>query len=236
MKQWTTAAGSHVIKITGGRSNVFLISRQGINVLVDTSPGFMGNRLLKKLRKHLNSNPEYLFLTHTHFDHAANAHLIKALYSTKIVVHIAESGFLLSGDSPLPAGTNVFTSWLVRNFGKAAAGKVKYHGVSPDLMIGRETNLSIHGMNIGILPTAGHTAGSISLIIDHELALVGDTLFGVFPGHCFPPFADNTGELMNSWQLLLNTGCRIFLPSHGSARTYQVLERCLKYQQSRISR
>jgi len=228
MKQWTTRAGTRIIKILGGRSNVFLISCNGINLLIDTSPAFMAKRLQKNLRKHLRGNLDFLVLTHTHFDHAANTHLIKKIYHPKIVVHNEESRFLSSGDSPLPAGTNLFSSWLVRNFGRRVSKIVRYTGTIADINIDKETSLSEYGINVRILPTPGHTAGSLSIIVDHELALVGDALFGAFRGSCLPPFADDTQELIMSWQLLLNTGCDLFLPSHGGQRTRTILDSSMK--------
>lgn len=234
MKQWTTRAGTRIIKILGGRSNVFLVSGNGINLLIDTSPAFMAKRLQKNLLKHLRGNLDFLVLTHTHFDHAANTHLIKKIYHPKIVVHTEESRFLASGDSPLPAGTNLFSSWLVRNFGRRVSKMVRYTGTVADINIDKETDLSEYGINVRILPTPGHTAGSLSIIIDHELALVGDALFGAFRRSCLPPFADDTQELISSWQLLLDTGCDLFLPSHGSERTRSILESCMKKETGKM--
>ena len=31
----------------------------------------------------------------------------------------------------------------------------------------------------------------------------------------FPPYADNISEMIESWGILLNTDCKIFLPGHG---------------------
>jgi glyoxylase-like metal-dependent hydrolase (beta-lactamase superfamily II) len=63
------------------------------------------------------------------------------------------------------------------------------------------------------------------VIIENEIALVGDTLFGIFRGSVFPPFADNPKLMVQSWKKLLDTGCTTFLPAHGSERDKAVLKR-----------
>ena len=76
--------------------------------------------------------------------------------------------------------------------------------------------------------TPGHTEGSISLIIDNEIALVGDTMFGAFPGTIFPPFANDESLMVNSWEKLLKTKCKVFIPSHGSANDRGLVEKDFK--------
>lgn len=50
-------------------------------------------------------------------------------------------------------------------------------------------------------------------------------VFGVFPGSIFPPFADNEGLMVESWKKLLDTGCKIFLPAHGSERSRELVQK-----------
>ena len=70
-----------------------------------------------------------------------------------------------------------------------------------------------------MIHTPGHTAGSMSLIIDDELAVVGDTMFGVFRWSVFPPFAEDEKLMIKSWGRLLETKCSEFIPSHGTANS-----------------
>jgi glyoxylase-like metal-dependent hydrolase (beta-lactamase superfamily II) len=56
------------------------------------------------------------------------------------------------------------------------------------------------------------------------VALVGDTVFGVFRGSVFPPFADDVGVLIESWDKLLKTGSKIFLPGHGVEKSRKELQ------------
>lgn len=225
-REWTTKSGIRIIKIIGGRSNVFLISDNRITVLIDTSSGFNRKILLKRLKNLEIRTIDYLVLTHSHFDHAANAFMLKERFGARVVIHKSEAEYLESGDSPMPEGTNAFSAWLVRNFSQKLVKIVRYTSCPADILVNDTLNLTSTG--IAIIHTPGHTIGSLSVIVDQEIALVGDTLFGIFPGSCFPPFADDAGTLMNSWKILLKTGCGLFLPSHGWGRTRLDLEQNLK--------
>jgi glyoxylase-like metal-dependent hydrolase (beta-lactamase superfamily II) len=75
------------------------------------------------------------------------------------------------------------------------------------------------GMNdiIKIIETPGHSVDSISILVDNEVAIVGDAMFGIFKKSIFPPYADDTAKMIESWGKLLHTDCQIFLPGHGRA-------------------
>jgi glyoxylase-like metal-dependent hydrolase (beta-lactamase superfamily II) len=225
-REWTSISGTRIVKVLGGRSNVFLISCDQQNILIDTGPGFMSKRLLQRLEKLKITKIDYLILTHSHFDHAANASLIKEKFGARIVIHQSEAEYLVSGDSPMPAGTNAFSAWLVRNFSQKLVNIVRYKSCQADILVNDSLNLSSTGINI--VNTPGHTIGSLSIIVDQEIALVGDTLFGIFPGSCFPPFADDVTDLLKSWEDLIKSGCGLFLPSHGWGRTRDELAQNLK--------
>lgn len=224
MKQLTTTSGTKISVLAGGRSNVFMVSGKNINILVDTGPAYKCKGLLKKLDTFSINSIDYLLLTHTHFDHAANAQKIKAKFGLKVIVHEKEANYLLSGDSPVPAGTNAFTSWLSGTFGKWVGKMVRYSSCKADIVVYNDYDFSDTGVNARVIHTPGHSAGSLSLIVDNEIALVGDTLFGVYPGSCYPPFADCEPDLLKSWETLLETDCILFFPSHGRARTRKQIE------------
>lgn len=77
MKRWKTNSGYEIIQILSGRSNVFLLTNGEKNILIDTSVSRLWNRLQLKIDKLGINTIDYLILTHTHFDHAANANQIK---------------------------------------------------------------------------------------------------------------------------------------------------------------
>jgi hydroxyacylglutathione hydrolase len=224
-KSWTTRDGEKIYRVLGGRSNVFLLSNGMKNLLVDTGAQFMRNSLIEHLRQLKIHQIDYLVLTHSHFDHAANAAFVKDWYDAKVIIHKNESHYLESGENMVPAGTGPFSRLIVRFIASRWMKKMDYEPCMPDILVDEKLDLEQMGFNAYLLHTPGHTPGSMSLVVNHEIAFVGDAMVGPFPNKVYPPFALDTNEVIKSWGKLLETGCRWFLPSHGSANSRELLEK-----------
>jgi glyoxylase-like metal-dependent hydrolase (beta-lactamase superfamily II) len=228
MKIWSTSGGFKIIRVLSGRSNVFLLTNGQTKILVDTSAGFMWDTLQRRLDRQGIEKLDLLILTHSHFDHAANAAAVREKYRARVVIHKSEAEFLSTGANILPTGTNRFTEFLIRAFANKFRSVARYKPCSPDITFDDVFSLSDFGFNAYVMHTPGHTFGSVSVIIDDETALVGDTMFGKFPGSVFPPFAADVSQLLKSWDKLLGTKCRIFIPSHGIENKRALVEKDFK--------
>jgi hydroxyacylglutathione hydrolase len=225
MNMWTTNSCT-IYQILKGRSNSFLINQENNYILTDTGRKNSRKELSGKLNKILGEDKlSCLILTHTHFDHVENAASIKEKYGTKLIVHKSEAEYLKQGNAPLPKGTNLAAGFIVDILGKGMQSKYNYEPVVPDIIVEEKYELSSFGFDAYIIHTPGHSIGSISIIIDEEVAIVGDTLHGVFPNSAYPPFADNPKIMVESWNKLLETGCELFLPGHGKAVSRKLLEK-----------
>jgi len=217
MKSWETKSGYKIIRVLAGRSNVFLLTNVNKNILIDTSAKFMRRRLEKGLRQLNITSIDYLILTHTHFDHAANAARVKEKYGARVIVHKSEASYLVNGENIVPRGTNPITGTLVRLLGKIFLSRAGYQPCQYDILVDSVLDLDEAGFNARIIHTPGHSPGSVSLIIDDEIAVVGDAMFGMSARSVFPPYASDVKQMINSWGILLATKCSVFLPAHGSA-------------------
>jgi len=115
------------------------------------------------------------------------------------------------------------TRYLVRTFGRVMAAR----SIEPcpcDTLVDTVYDLSPLGLNVYVLPTPGHSPGSMSVVVDDEIAIVGDAVFGVFKWSVLPPYATDLVRTVESWGRLLETSCRLFLPGHGSAKTRAELQ------------
>jgi hydroxyacylglutathione hydrolase len=83
-------------------------------------------------------------------------------------------------------------------------------------LIDGETDLREFGFSGRVLPTPGHTIGSMSILIGRK-GFVGDTLFGIRSETISPPFLSDIAALKKSWAALLRTDCLSFYPGHGKA-------------------
>jgi hydroxyacylglutathione hydrolase len=224
MKTWTTKNGAIVTKILSGRSNVFLISGKNKRILVDTGPGRVWRTLDRRLTVLNIKTLDYLVLTHVHFDHAGNAARIKNNYGASVIVNEYEADFLRKGRNSPTGESNPFTGLLAKLLMPAFSSVTFFHAVEPDILTGLSSSLDIAEANSSVIQTPGHTKGSQSVIVDNEIAVVGDTMFGVFPGSVFPPFALDVKEMVKSWGKLLDTKCSWFLPSHGSEDSFELVK------------
>jgi glyoxylase-like metal-dependent hydrolase (beta-lactamase superfamily II) len=186
--------------------------------------------LKKRIEKTCGARiPDYLVLTHTHFDHAANAAFLKKTFGLKIVVHQSEAGFLKEGNTPLPDIVGGPLKWINRFDRRKISFIARVEPAEADIIISEELDLSEKNIPVKLLPLPGHSNGSLTVFVDDEIAIVGDNMVNLPWQRILPPFADNLPALFESWKKLLDTPCRIFLPSHGSEISRAMLEAaCLR--------
>lgn len=225
LKNWKTR-NCTIYQILKGRSNSFLIKSENNYIFVDTGRKNSWKKLSSKINGLLDVNKlSCLILTHTHFDHVENAAKIKEKYKCPIIVHESEANYLKHGNTPLPQGTNFITRFLINSVSKRVNPRSKYETAIPDILVDVKYDLSPYEFNAYIIHTPGHTIGSISIIIDDQVAIVGDTLFGMFKWSTYPPFADEPEIMIKSWGKLLETDCKLFLPGHGTKISRELLEK-----------
>jgi hydroxyacylglutathione hydrolase len=228
MKSWITKTGQKIYQVLGGRCNCFLISYRNRHLLIDTGRENRWKELSKGLDK-LGVNDKSLIaliLTHSHFDHAENAANIKEKYKTAIIIHKSEADYLQRGDNPVIRGTTFVTRLITDLLAKKLVLRyIRYKPADYDILVDETYDLNDFGFNGYIIHTPGHSLGSMSVIIENEIAIVGDAMFGVFKGSVFPPFADNPKLMVKSWERSLDTGCSTFLPAHGTGRSKELLQR-----------
>ncbi|MDF1575956.1 MAG: MBL fold metallo-hydrolase [Bacteroidales bacterium] len=195
----------------------YLIYRPGEAILADCGNAGSEVKILEALRG-LGLEPEMLkllVLTHSHFDHAGSAGMLKELTGCKIVVHRSESERLSWGYSPIPPGTR-WKARLLVGLGRIFARKLmKFPGVDPDLLADEQFDLGDYGFPGRVLHTPGHTPGSMILLMENGELISGDTLFGLANKLHFPPFAEDPGALVRSWKLIRNLPVKSIYPAHG---------------------
>lgn len=227
MKVFVTKNGYRIYRLLTGRNNVFLVNGGGLNILVDTGISWYWKTLQKRLEMLRIYRLDFLVITHAHFDHTANASRIREKYGPMVMIHQSEAGYLESGKNIPTGGTLPATNVLVGLLSPGLMSRLSYASCPGDIPVFERYDFS-PGLNAYLLHTPGHTPGSLSLIVDDEIALAGDAMFGVFPGSVMPPYGLDRMEIARSWGKLLETGCHSFLPAHGAGRSRGQLERGLR--------
>lgn len=218
MRTWETKLGTRVIRLNNLRCNCYFIIKDTAAVLVDTSvkaERFIIERAMKKLGL---EKPNAVILTHNHFDHVGNAELFRSNYSCDVIIHEADHNGLASGCTDLPDGMSqpfkAFTKYI--NSREIILPFQRFTPCTEAIPARSGQGLDKYGINAVLLSTPGHTDGSVSIIVDNEIAIVGDCMVHKRRGEIFPPFAKHPDEVSGSWAKLADTGCRLFLPAHGN--------------------
>jgi glyoxylase-like metal-dependent hydrolase (beta-lactamase superfamily II) len=156
---------------------------------------------------------------------------IKALCQCPVAVHEKERQMLREGRMVLPPGTNLFgkaASYVGRKVMRPFLG---FPPVEPDIIISEDYSLESFGMPGKIIPTQGHTEGSLSVLMSTGEAFVGDLAANYLPfglGPILPPFAHNVAELLASWDTLLAAGATVICPTHGRSFPAALLHKKLR--------
>jgi len=208
-------------------SNAYLVANGRKAILIDCGMKKKEKKILAAL-KQLQLSPEdirLIILTHTHYDHAGSIKALQQITGAKILVHKAEARCLKQGYCAFPKGTMWFPK-IMSAIGRALNKWVgRYKPVAPDIVIAKRFDLQPYGIDGYVLPTPGHTAGSLSVVIEKNHAVVGDTLFNIFKHSVYPPYANDQEILLKSWKKLLESGCEYFYPGHGKPFTRERLQK-----------
>jgi hydroxyacylglutathione hydrolase len=195
----------------------YLIWRPGEAILVDCGNKGSEDKILHAMKgKGLEPGMlKLLILTHVHFDHAGSAAQMKELTGCRILVHRSEEARLIEGFTPIPPGTR-WKAKLVVALGRIVARRIgTFPGAEADLLADASFDLSAFGFPGRVLHTPGHTHGSMVVFMENGELIGGDTIFGLEGKQHFPPFAEDLGGLLKSWQLLRDLKPAVLYPAHG---------------------
>lgn len=183
-----------VIQMNVGRfTNVFLIQGDKGCVLVDTGHPGKADRILGRLAKH-GVAPEdirLILLTHGHTDHFGSAAELRERIGAPVAIHALDADAVRRGihqpDSLQPTWRLIAPLIRIAALRNLAVPE-RAPAFEPDVVFEGEwrldeytsTLLSASGVAGRVIPTPGHTPGSVSVLLDSGEAIVGDMVIGSF--------------------------------------------------------
>jgi len=222
-----------IFHIKLGLNSCYLIRGKDV-VMID---GGMPKKLkvFKRVLSRLDIKPsdiKLIVLTHSHFDHAGSAREISEFTGAKIACHESERTYLENGGMIIPKGVNFYGKitrpWLFAIFRNISFPKFK-----PDILISDESYpLKAYGIDGNIIHTPGHTAGSISVILDSGEAFVGCMAHNGFPFRLrpgLPIYAQDIEAIKKCWKILIDSGIKMIYPGHGKPFPVEVIKKSLEY-------
>ena len=189
-------------------TNCYIIYRPGKKGAVVIDPGDDVPKLIKELNR-LNLIPEYVLLTHGHYDHILGAAHLEKKYCARVRISLVDSPCLHNTVKNLKPSITKCPFIPTVASGYLEAGSV-----------------CAGSFTFTLLPTPGHTAGSVSLILKGANALfTGDTLFAHGYGRTDLP-TGNINALVSSLRLLLRQDENLYVyPGHGEGCTLKSIKR-----------
>lgn len=173
------------IKITDVRAlkgdSAFLIDDGKTSILYDTGFGFTGFQIAENIKAHLKGRSlDYIFLTHSHYDHAlGSAYILKVFPNAKVV-----AGEYANKIFSKPSARSIMMD-LDRKFA-LKNGVEDYEDLSENLKVhipvADGDKIAAGDMIFTALNLTGHTKCSVGYYLESEKLLLSTESLGVYVG------------------------------------------------------
>jgi hydroxyacylglutathione hydrolase len=220
--------GSIVRPIPLGFVNAFLI-RGKRPILVDTGIPGSAPKILAALRDE-GYDPRDLSLiiiTHAHTDHFGSAAEISKTTGAPVLASAGEDDVLKSGAGLPPVPASFFGRIFALLIGKTAP--LPALAVTPAIRVDAPYRLDAYGIDGIVIPSAGHTHGSLSILLADGECIVGDLVMGMFPPHRpgLPMFAEDMEAVKQNIRMITDAKPAIIYAGHGGPFSCSQLEALL---------
>lgn len=174
-----------------------------------------------------------LILTHVHFDHCGCASYLQAA-GVPVIASSVAAKFLQKGEQE---GKSILKAGSKLPFiGRLLDEQARFPPLHADVLVESVLDLSDFGVEGEVRVSAGHTAGSVSVMLEKKMACVGDLMMGGYLGlppawqpNFHPMSSDNSGAL-SQIIAMRGSGTEKFCVGHGEVLLARDVDRWIDRQ------
>lgn len=199
-----------------GHSNIYLIQTEGGNILVDAGMPNMEEELDAVFRESAvdPKSVQLIVATHGHLDHVGSIAYAQEVTGGEILCHRSLAEYLATGEAEPAVARNLLGRLL--NFLTGLQGS-RFSGAEPDILVDEEYDLAAYGISGKIIHTPGHSPGSVSIMLDHGEAVIGDLVREEAPDRIgLGMFYEDKNVLLDSLEQITALEPKIIYLSHGT--------------------
>jgi glyoxylase-like metal-dependent hydrolase (beta-lactamase superfamily II) len=218
----------NIYPVTLGFNQTYIIKGDGV-IMIDGGSPKKSKIFIEGLKK-ISIKPEeikLLILTHGHWDHIGSAKIIKEISGAKIAMHWREKELPEKALKSIPSGITLWGKILIK-FMALFMPFVHVPSFNVDIVLkDEEFSLLDFGIPGRIIPTPGHSSGSVSIVLETGDAFVGDLAMNAIPlrrSPGLPIFAEDLQMVKNSWKLLIHNGVKQVYPAHGKPFPVKIIQ------------
>lgn len=209
----------HNIKITDVRSigadSAFLIDDGKTTILYDSGFAFTGYKVAQKIKEVLGDRPlDYIFLTHSHYDHALGAVYVKKMYPDAKIV----AGEYAATIFAKPTARKVMRELDNKFARKCGVGEYEdlIDELSVDITLKDGDIIEAGDMKFAAIAFPGHTKCSFGFYLEEKKLLLSCETIGVYGGNgvVFPSYLIGYQITMDSIKKAMNMDIERVLVAH----------------------
>lgn len=206
-------------------ANIHLLENESGVVIVDTGFGNAAPSVLRTLEQlgYAPRDVRLIFLTHVHMDHAGSAAGLRRLTGAPIAMHRADLAKARAGKHNLPSGRGAMGKMLEYSFNGLHL-RFRYEAFEPDILLDEGQTLREFGFNARVIHTPGHTLGSLSLVLEDGILVIGDAMINQIRVG-MPLYGEDTALAYDSLRKIAALHPRVLYSGHGEPFSGDDIER-----------
>jgi glyoxylase-like metal-dependent hydrolase (beta-lactamase superfamily II) len=205
-----------IIPVKLGMVNAYIVKQDGV-VLIDTCIPGSEHAILSSLKAAGIEQQEVrlILVTHGHGDHAGSAARLQEMTGAPVAVHENDVRMLQTGTQGQLIPTGLIGRIAPLFLG--SVNKTTFPAVNPAIVIKGTMDLAPYGVVGTVIPTPGHTLGSVSVVLRNGDVFSGDLIIPQIPSGkpSLPFWADNPVDVYMCVRTLLAYNPQTFHLGHG---------------------